>query len=561
MTSVSERTDSTIAYRPSAVALPEGDAEVVLYRRAGTRWTEIRRMSVRVTQAVAGNGVFSQSATLGNKGQVAEGRSAGMPAPDRRTFQDFVLNAGLRSTGENGGWTLTTQSNYVGVTRRQEALGFAARGNSAPLLDLSDYSIGLRSATSALSVGSVTFGTSRHLANSFAARGGTLNVSQGSTSFTLGAMSGSPQTGWSDFSGLERPTDRVFGAALGQELFAAHPGSLRFDMTVLDGSKQPRTSFTQGAVVDAERSAGGSVQLTAALPNQRARLTSGYTRSRFENPAADPQLLGDTTLKRPQPVTRGARFVEGSAVVLQNVATPLVGPANVTLGFRDERVDPLFRSVAAQTAADHQQDGADATVSLGAISGQVSQNWTRDNLGRVQSVLTTRGSATTASLVIPVAAVGGTRFQRYAALLPMLSFTFNQTRQAADGIAGERRVSADRPSRSTQLDRRRDRHVAGRRDALRRARQRRQPGQPSADARKRRLRLGRVGPVRRTRARHARRRVVRSGKRVSDRTRARRDHANQARDDERILPASRDTQRVGRVLGDRRQGAVGDDPR
>jgi hypothetical protein len=161
-------------------------------------------------------------------------------------------------------------------------------------------------------------------------------------------------------------------------------------------------------------------------------VTSGYTRSRFENPAADPQLLGDTTLKRPQPATRGARFVEGSAVVLQNVATPLGGPANLTLGFRDERVDPLFRSVAAQTTADHQQDGADATVSLGAISGQVSQNWTRDNLGRVQSVLTTRGNATTASLAIPVAAVGGSRFQEYSALLPMLSFTFNQTRQAAD---------------------------------------------------------------------------------------------------------------------------------
>ena len=151
VTAVSERTDSTIAYQPSAVPLPEGDAEVVLYLRAGTRWAEIRRMSVRVAQAAAGNSVFSQSATLGNKGQVAEGRSAGVPAPDRRTFQDFVLNAGLRSTRESGGWTLATQSNYVGVSRRQEALGFAARGNSAPLLDLSDYSIGLRSATTALS--------------------------------------------------------------------------------------------------------------------------------------------------------------------------------------------------------------------------------------------------------------------------------------------------------------------------------------------------------------------------------------------------------------------------
>ena len=436
VTAVSERTDSTIAYRPAAIPLPEGEAEVVLYRRSGSRWAEIRRIPVRVAQAAAGgNGVFTQSATLGNKGQVAEGRSAGVPAPDRRTFQDFVLNAGFRSSRQTGNWTFATQSNYVGVTRRQEALAFASQGNSAPLLDLSDYTIGLSSASTSLSLGSVSFGTSRHLANGFAARGGTLSLTQGSTSFTLGAMSGSPQTGWSDLSGLDRPSDRVFGASLGREMIATHPGSLRLDVTVLDGSKQPRTSFTQGAVVDAERSTGGTVQITAALPNQRARLTSGYTRSRFENPATDPQLLGDTTLKRPLPVTRGARFVEGSAVVLQNLATPLGGPANLTLGVRDERVDPLFRSVAAQANADHQQDGADATLSLGAISGQLSQSWTRDNLGRVQSVLTTRGDATTASLAIPVASIGGiaTRVQKYAALLPTLTFTFNETRQAADG--------------------------------------------------------------------------------------------------------------------------------
>jgi hypothetical protein len=434
VTAVSERTDSSIAYRPTAVPLPVGDPELVLYRRAGARWTVIRRLSVHVSQAVAGSHTaFSQSATVGNKGQVAEGRTSGVPAPDRRTFQDFVLNAGLRSARESGSWTLTTQSNLVGVTRRQEALGFAAHGSNAPLIDLSDYSVGLRSSSLALTAGSVTFGTSRHLANNVAARGGTMSLTEGATTLSVGAMSGSPQTGWSDFTGLDRPTDRVFGAALGQELLANHPGSLRLDVTVLDGSKQPRPSFTQSAIVDAERSEGGSVQLTAALPSQRAHITSGYARSRFENPSRDAQLLGDTVVKRPQPATRGARFVEASAVVLQNVATPLGGPANVTLGVRDERVDPLFRSVAAQAAADHQQDGADATVSIGAISGQVSQNWTRDNLGRLQSVLTTRGNSTTASLAVPIAMIGGARTQQHAALLPMLTFTFNQNRQAADG--------------------------------------------------------------------------------------------------------------------------------
>ena len=435
VTSVSERSPSSIMYRPTVFPLPAGETELVLYRHRGSRWDEIRRLSIRVAQAAgASHTTFSHSATVGNKGQVAEGRSAGMPAPDRRTFQDFVLNAGLSSQFENGGWTLATQSNYLGVSRRQEALGFAAHGNGAPLLDLADYSVGIRSLNATATFGNVTLGNSRHLLNNFAARGGTVGVSHGGTSLMVGATSGSPQVGWTDLTGLDRPTDRVFGATLGQELDATHPGLLRVDVTLLDGSKQPRPSFTQAAVVDAERSAGGSMQLSAALPNQRARIATGYTRSRFENPSHDPQLIGDTVLKRPRPTTRGARFVEASVVALQNLATPLGGPANVTLGFRDERVDPLFRSVAAASAqADHQQDGADATISIGAISGQVSQNWSHDNLGRLQSVLTTRSSATTASVAVPLAAVAAPRAGRGALLLPMLAFTFKATRQAAEG--------------------------------------------------------------------------------------------------------------------------------
>src|SRR5439155_22378644 len=121
-----------------------------------------------------------------------------------------------------------------------------------------------------------------------------------------------------------------------------------------------------------EQSAGGSLQLTAALPNQRLRLAGGYTRSRFENPARDAELLGSVVARRPRSETRGARFVEATAVVLQNVSVPLVGPANVTVGIRDERVDPLFRSITAQTAADHQQDAVEVTLALGAITAQLS---------------------------------------------------------------------------------------------------------------------------------------------------------------------------------------------
>ena len=433
VTAVSERSPSRIVYRPTVMALPAGESELVLFRHVKGRWTEIRRLSLRVLQAAAPTQTATEkSATVGNKGQIAEGRTSRVPVPDRRTFQDFVFNAGLHSSREENGWAVTTQSNYVGVTRRQEALRFAVRGDKAPMLDLSDYLIGVRSPSVELNLGHVSFGNSRHLASNFAARGSTLSYTRGATTLSVGALNGSSQVGWDDLIGMERPTDRVFGASIGHEVFAAHPGALRLDVNLIDGAKQPRPSFTQAAVVDAEQSDGGSMQLSAALPNQRLRLSGGVTRSRFQNPARDADLLGGVVTKRPTPVTRGARFVEASAVVLQNANVPLAGATNLTLGFRDERVDPLFRSVAAQPTADHQQDAADVTMSLGAITVQASQGWNRDNLGRVQSILTTLSNVSTATIAVPIAGLAG--LHSHAALLPTFTIALNRTHQFADGV-------------------------------------------------------------------------------------------------------------------------------
>jgi hypothetical protein len=432
VTAVSQRTGLEISYQPTAVDLPAGESEIVVYRRAAGAWSEIRRFPMRVLQAAGASGLNAiKSATVGNKGQIAEGRSGGLAAPDRRTFQDFVLNAGLHSSREGGGWAFTTQSNYVGVTHREEALRFSTRGRGAPIFDLADYAVGLRSSTAALSLGNVSFGASRHLVNNFGARGTTLTWARGATSMSVGALSGSAQVGWSDPLGLERQSNRLFGATLGRELVASHPGSLRLDVTLLDGSKLPQASFTQGAVIDAEKSAGGTLQLSAALPNQRLRIASGYSRSRFENPRHDNDLLGNLSVARPAAATKGALFVEGSASLLEN-ARPFGAGAltNFTLAVRHERVDPLYRSIAASTAADRQESAADATLSLGAVAVQVSQLWNHDNLGQVASVLTTNGRGSTASLALPLSALGDAR--RHPAFFPTVTVALNRTHQFAD---------------------------------------------------------------------------------------------------------------------------------
>ena len=433
VTAVSQRTARGIIYRAAALARSAGETEVVLFKRIAGRWDEIKRLSIRVLQGKGGTRFSAdRSATVGNKGQIAEGRSPGVPAPARRTFQDFVLNAGLHSSHEGTGWGFTTQSNYVGVTRREDALRFGVRGDRAPMFDLSDYSIGLRASALTLSLGRVSFGTSRHLANGLAARGSTVVLANGPTTLTLGALSGSSQVGWDDLLGIEQPTNRIVGASIGHELVRARPGALRIDLTYLDGSKRPLSSFTQSAIVDAEESSGGSVQLTGALPNQRLRFTGGFTRSRFENPARDPELLGSSVTRRPRPETRDARFVEATLVVLQN-ARILRGPsANFTLGVRDERVDPLFRSIAAPAGADRQQDAVDATISLGAITAQLSQSLNRDNLGRLATALTTVGHTSTASVAVPTAQLFGVR--SHTSLFPLFTVSLNRIHQFADGL-------------------------------------------------------------------------------------------------------------------------------
>jgi len=432
VTAVAERTTSSIVYRPSAVEMPVGRNEIVLYQRSGSRWTELRRITAIVRQAGQASHLSAdKSATLGDNGQVVQHQSATFPSSGRRTFQDFTLHAGLHSTQHAGALSLATQSNYVGVTRREQALEFSTRGTRAPMFDLSDYAVSLDAGPVNASLGHVTFGDSRQLASNFAARGTTLSVQHAGTSVRIAAMNGSPQLGWANPVGLEGPKDRVFGATIGREFVTSRPGALRLDLTVLDGSRLPATGFTQSAVVDAQQSSGGSVQLTFALPNDRVRVTSGYSRSRFDNPLNDPQLRNEPTFKRAPPVTRGARFVEASGALLQNTHVPLFGTTSVTVGLHDERVDPLYGSVAAQVAADRVHDAADANISLGPVAGQVSRGWGHDNLANVVSVLTTDDRTTTGTFAVPLAALF--HLAARGAWLPTLTTQYNQTHQFAEG--------------------------------------------------------------------------------------------------------------------------------
>jgi hypothetical protein len=433
ITAITERTATRVLYRPDLMPLPTGQSEVVVYRQAQGRLTELRRFVLRVMQA--GNGQqnsVQRNAVLGNKGQLSEGRAGEVPAPERRTFQDFVLNATLGLTSRHDAWLLEGQSSYLGVSRQEDALRFGTRGQDAPMFDLGSYRINLKGSGTTLSLGHVQFGSARHLVNGFSARGSSLALSRGGNEVAVGVLGGSAQVGWDDPIGLGRANNRVVGISFAREFLPARPGTLRLELTTLDGSVLPLSSFNQGAIVNAEASAGTSFQVSAATPDQRMRLTGGFTRSRFDNPRRDEQLFGDTAIVAPVATTRGAAFVESNVTVLQNTRLPLAGATTMTVGYRHERVDPLFRSIAASVAADRRQDFADATLSFGAITAQFGQGWSRDNLDDVASVLTSRGRTATGAIAIPAAAAF--HITRGAAFFPTLSFSLNRAHQYAQAL-------------------------------------------------------------------------------------------------------------------------------
>ena len=434
VTTMFAREGTRLVYRSRSVALPAGDQQVTVYQVRAGRWEELARFPLKVL-TVAGftKSTLTPSLSLNSKGQLAEGRSDGLPAPERRTFQDFSISTGEQSSHERRWWSIATQSNYVGVSRQEEALRFPAERAEAPRFDLADYLLVFRGGTGTqLSAGNVNFGRNRHLVSGFASRGFTFTTTRAGATLSLGSANGSSVVGWDNFFGLEDPHHRVNSAALGLELVKRRPGALRVEVTGLDGSRLPQAGFTRGAVVDAEESRGGGIEVSAATPSQRARFAGGYTRSSFFNPARDAQLTADQSLVPARRETHGARYVEVGLGILQNAKLFGHLPANATLGYRHERVDPLFRSVAAFAQADRQQNAFDLSGNFGAVTTQLAHSRSTDNLGHVASVLTSPTHVVTASVAAPLAALF--RQKTHQALWPALTYSLNRTHQFSDGV-------------------------------------------------------------------------------------------------------------------------------
>jgi hypothetical protein len=258
---------------------------------------------------------------------------------------------------------------------------------------------------------------------------------------SVAALNGSRIVGWSNPLGLRDPSHRMVSGALGVELLKNQPGGLRLEASYLDGSVLPRAGFNQGAVVDAEKSQGIGGRLLAGTRNRRLRLEAGFSGSRFTNPD-DPSLAQGDALVAVEATTRYAHYVDLSVGVLQNVQVSPSLPVNLTARLHRERVDPLYRTVAAFVRPDVLQQGVDVQAGFGPVQVQAGHTRAEDNLGRIASILTTETRQNTLTLAVPTASLAGVSAAKGGVLLPGLGYSLAQTHQFGADLPTEGGFSA-----------------------------------------------------------------------------------------------------------------------
>lgn len=377
---------------------------------------------------------YVPSLTLAIKSQPAQFNFPAETRPaERATFTDGTLQFSLRSEMARGRFGSQTQVDFAGSTFQPEALRFGTLGSRAPQIDLSSYLAQFQLGRVKVAIGHTSFGTARHLINSFSSRGITVTVPITKRfDFSVAAMNGTSVVGYGNFFGLARSKHQLQSATVGVELLPKRPGGLRLEFSGLSAYIQALNNFSQGSVNDVDRSKGGSVRLIATDKAGRFKFDGGFTRSQYQNPA-DPLLYQGTNTVAVPFLTRNARYVDVSYDVLRGVSLTKSQKLSLSVAVRHEQVDPLFKSLGASAGADKRQNEIQLSGSIGEITFQAGHSRFNDNLRRIASILQSLTRTTQFSVALPAAALWGDT-STTSKFLPRLSYSRSDTHQFGASI-------------------------------------------------------------------------------------------------------------------------------
>lgn len=445
----------TLTYSPSVSPLPAGENLVKVYLAVTDEdWKELADFKLLVkapdvpeTKEEEKTEVsFTPNVQMNIKGENTTDFFPLTTRPERPQFTDTTGQASFNLTISRAGWNLSNQADFVGSSRKNEALRFGELGAKAPNIDLSSYLVQLEKGRFKVQFGHVSFGSSRHLINNFSSRG--INITIPLTKkddISFGAANGTSVVGFANFGGVSRTQHSIFSSTYGRE-FLKEPGGFRLELTTMRGSILPINNANERAIVDAETNFGGTIRLKRDI--SRFRFDAGFTRSRFTNPV-DPSLqegvddffnqefdengelieLPTPTplVKKTNSVTRSGSYAEISYDIFQGLKVAKNRSLRLAATYRFEELQPLFRSVVAFVQADRRQHQFELTGGFGDINFTLGNMRDRDNLGEIASILKTYNRNNNVNLNFSV----GTLFNQAkpSKFFPRIGYTVTTIRQ------------------------------------------------------------------------------------------------------------------------------------
>lgn len=446
-------TENELRYEPKAFPLPVGESPVIVYLVSPREeWQEIARFTLRVANESAAppnpaatsepprkarkwgmdKAVLNRTITVNVQAQPVASYAPVAVRPERPTYTDVTMQGTVGAELARGPFNVQTSFDLVGASFPGQALRFGELGDDAPQIDLSGYLMQFQFNKAKVALGGVSFGSNRYLMDGFASRGLTVAVPiTKHVDVSLAALNGTSIVGWNNFIGLDRRKHQVVSGTLGVEFLPERPGGLRVEASVLHGSLLPLSNFNQGSITDAEQSKGFGLRLRASDKAQRLRADIGFARSRFNNPR-DPSLeiVPGVNIAPARVSTSNAHYVEASYDLLRDLALTRTRKVNLTLGYRQERVAPLYRSIAVTTQANHLQHQYELNGNIGEVTLLFTNFDFHDNLDNLPSILKSFTRRNALLIGVPLAMLWN-NVTKPKIWLPHVSYSYDRTHQFA----------------------------------------------------------------------------------------------------------------------------------
>ncbi len=455
VTSQIKLVDNEVVYNPGNNPIALGDTDVVVYLvKNATDWQELTKLPIRISKSIdtaqtpptpnqppapqsaptatpsqsAGDLKITPTLNLNLKSQFSERRTPDAGVAARPTFTDLAFQGGFSTEFASGTLSQKSNFNFLGSTFKAEAIRFGQLGELAPSVDLNEYLIDTTWGPVQFLMGHTCHGNHPFLLNNVCSRGIALKSKlTDRLSLDLSSLRSESIVGFDNIFGIEEEDNNTNAITLGYQIIKTEAGGgLRFETSLMDGSKLAQGDFNEGEIVDAERSKGLGFRITGNDNGSRLKFDAGYARSTFTNPSElDPELTEGLDVVEVEPVTKDAYYLEASYDLFKDVSIGQDRTFSLALNGRYERVNPQFQVLGAGITADRLQALYGMTINLAGAGLQIQHTENEDNLAAIPTILKTRNRLTSLNLNLPLQTI----FKSNSVFLPTVTYAYQLNRQ------------------------------------------------------------------------------------------------------------------------------------